>query len=263
VRVCTWNIQLGLRLDAVLDAVRSRGDFKDLDLLCLQEASVHSGRPDAASIAEAMGPSYDYFQATAQMHRGFEQANALIWRRDSFQQPRQPQVVPLNTSTPANLRRLERTLLRAIAPQRRIAIRAESRELRVYVVHLDVIGFTHKIEQLRAVIADMAARPPVPLTLVAGDLNTFGPPGLQLWRKLGAAAAEAGLVEVTREVKRTHWTSQKLDAIFARSDAPLASRAWALNLRASDHQPVFADIGHPSIGTTPLPSPPPSGGGGC
>ena len=41
-RVCTWNIQLGLRLDAVLDAVRTRADFKDLDLFCLQEASVHS-----------------------------------------------------------------------------------------------------------------------------------------------------------------------------------------------------------------------------
>jgi endonuclease/exonuclease/phosphatase family metal-dependent hydrolase len=42
--VCTWNIQLGLRLDAVVDAVRSRDDFRGLDLLCLQEASVHGGR---------------------------------------------------------------------------------------------------------------------------------------------------------------------------------------------------------------------------
>jgi endonuclease/exonuclease/phosphatase family metal-dependent hydrolase len=175
------------------------------------------------------------------MRRGLEQANALVWRRETFQ-PGEPQVVPLNSSAPANLRRLERTLLKAIAPQQRIALRAESSELRVYVVHLDVIGFTHKIEQLRAVIADMAGRPQVPLTLVAGDLNTFGPPGLQLWRKLGATAAEAGLVEVTREVKRTHWTSQKLDAIYACSEVSLASRAWALNLHASDHQPVFADI---------------------
>ena len=33
-RACTWNIHLGLRLDAVLDAVRTRADFKDLDLFC-------------------------------------------------------------------------------------------------------------------------------------------------------------------------------------------------------------------------------------
>jgi len=240
-RVCTWNIQLGLRLDAVLDAVRTRADFKDLDLFCLQEASVHSGRTDSARIAEAMGPGYEYFQVTAQVHRGLEQANALVWRHETFQ-PGQPKVVSLSSSTAANMRRLERTLLRAIAPQRRIAIRAESSDLRVYVVHLDVIGYEHKIEQLRAVIADMAARPHVPLTIVAGDLNTFGPPGLRLWRKLAATAEEAGLVEVTREVKRTHWTSQKLDAILAHADAPLASRPWALNLRASDHQPVFAEL---------------------
>lgn len=239
--MCTWNIQLGLRLDAVLNTVRSRADFRGLDLLCLQEASVHSGRPDAARIAEAMGPGYAQFQVTAQVRRGLEQANALIWRREKFQ-PGQPQVVSLDTSTSTNIRRLERTLLRAISPQQRIAIRAESPDLRVYVVHFDVIGFTHKIEQLRAVVADMATRPQVPLTLVAGDLNTFGPPALQLWRRLAATANDAGLLEVTREVRRTHRTSQKLDAIFAHADAPLTSRAWSLNLRASDHQPVFADI---------------------
>lgn len=240
-RVCTWNIQLGLRLDAVVDAVQTQADFKGLDLLCLQEASIHSGRPDAAVIAEAMGSGYEHFQVTAQLRHSLEQANALIWHRQTFQ-PGAPQVVPLTSSALEKMTRIERTLLRAIAPQRRIAVRAESSDLRVYVVHLDVIGFRHKIEQLRMVIADMAARPPVPVTLVAGDLNTFGPPGLQLWRKLAAAAAEAELVELTREIRRTHWTSQKLDAIFVRADSPFTSRAWALNLRASDHRPVFADI---------------------
>jgi endonuclease/exonuclease/phosphatase family metal-dependent hydrolase len=109
------------------------------------------------------------------------------------------------------------------------------------VVHLDMIGFAHKIEQLRAVITDDEARPRVPLTVVAGDLNTFGPPGLQLWRQLAATAAGAGFVDVTREVARTHWTAQKLDAIFLRAGA-FSSRAWALDIRASDHRPVFADI---------------------
>ena len=194
---------------------------------------MHAGRLDAARIAEALGAGYNYFQATAQLRRGVEQANALIWRRDVFD-PGQPEIVSL--SSPALLRsptsvrmsRAERTLLRAIAPQKRIAIRAESAALRVYVVHLDVIGFTHKLEQFRAVIADMAARPPVPVTLVAGDLNTFGPPAWQLWRRLHTAAREAGLVEVTTDVRRTHWTAQKLDAIFVRTPNPLEARSWAL-----------------------------------
>jgi endonuclease/exonuclease/phosphatase family metal-dependent hydrolase len=241
VRVCTWNIQLGLHLDAVLAAVHGKQDFHGLDLFCLQEASVHDGRPDAARIAEAMGRGYDHVQVTAQVRRGLPQANALIWRRQAFE-PGEPQIVSLSNPAVAKLTRAERTLLRAIAPQQRIAVRAESAALRVYVVHLDVIGFTHKLEQFRAVIADMAARPPVPVTLVAGDLNTFGPPAWQLWRRLHTAAREAGLVEVTTEVRRTHWTAQKLDAIFVRTPNPLAARSWALNLRASDHQPVFADI---------------------
>jgi endonuclease/exonuclease/phosphatase family metal-dependent hydrolase len=240
VRVCTWNIQLGLRLETVIEAVAGHPDFKNLDLLCLQEASIHLGRNDAALIAEAMGPGYGHFQATAQLHRGREQANALVWRRDDFE-PGEPQIVSLVNHALAKVPPAERMLLRALAPQRRIAIRAESPSMRVYVVHLDMIGFAHKIEQLRAVITDDEARPRVPLTVVAGDLNTFGPPGLQLWRQLAATAAGAGFVDVTREVARTHWTAQKLDAVFLRAGA-FSSRAWALDIRASDHRPVFADI---------------------
>lgn len=239
-RVCTWNIQLGLKLDAIVDAVRTRTEFKGLDLFCLQEASIHQGRHDAALIAEAMGAGYHHFQATAQLRRGQEQANALIWRRGAFE-PTDPHIVSLANPVLAKMSRAERTLLLAVAPQRRIAIRAESPAMRVYVVHLDVIGFAHKVEQLRAVITDNAARPRVPLTLVAGDLNTFGPPGLKLWRKLAATAADAGLVDVTREIGRTHWTAQKLDAIFVQAGV-FTSRAWTLHVRASDHHPVFADI---------------------
>lgn len=248
--MCTWNIQLGLRLGAVIDAARGRDDFRGLDLLCLQEASVRAGRTDAARIAEALGAGYGHFQATAQVRRGVEQANALIWRRDAFD-PDEPEIVSLSSSAKARgstsepMSRAERTLLRAIAPQQRIAIRAESAALRVYVVHLDMIGFAHKLEQLKAVITDMAARPKVPVTVVAGDLNTFGPPGLQLWRRLAAAATAAGMVDVTRDVRRTHWTAQKLDAIFVRAEQPFTSRAWTLDLKASDHQPVFVEAEFP------------------
>ncbi|GAC1638332.1 MAG: hypothetical protein NVS9B11_02430 [Candidatus Dormibacteraceae bacterium] len=239
-RVCTWNIQLGLKLDAIVHAVRTRPDFKGLDLFCLQEASIHGGRDDAAVITEAMGTGYRHFQATAQLSRGQEQGNALIWRRGAFE-PTDPSILSLTNSVLAKMPRVERTLLRAIAPQQRIAIRAESPAMRVYVVHLDVIGFKHKVEQLRAVITDNAARPRVPLTVVAGDLNTFGPPGLQLWRRLAATTADAGLVDVTRKIGRTHWTAQKLDAIFVKSGV-FTSRAWTLDVHASDHHAVFADI---------------------
>jgi len=225
----------------VIEAVRHRPDFRDLDLFALQEASVHDGRADAKVIAEAMGDGYSWFQATAQLFRGREQANALIWKRGVFD-PEPLEVVTLASMDDAPLTRMERALLRAVPPQKRIAIRAESRDLRVYVMHLDVVGFSHKLEQFRTVVRDMNARPRVSRTLLAGDMNTFGPPSLQPWRRLRAAAHEAGLTEVTQHLRRTHWTAQKLDAIYVGGESPQTSRAWTLRLRASDHFPVFADI---------------------
>ena len=236
--VCTWNIQLGRRLGAILDAVGTLRDSRHLDLLALQEASVHDGKPDAEAIARALGPAYSYFQATAQMRRGREQANALVWRRGMFE-GRSHGVVSLSDFPTPSMSRTERALLRAIPPQRRIAIRAESTSLRVYVMHLDVVGFTHKLEQFRAILDDMAARPHVALTVVAGDLNTFGPP--QLWRRIRDSAHDAGLVELTRGLRRTHWTAQKLDAIYVRGAAGV-HQAWTVNVHASDHLPVFAEF---------------------
>jgi endonuclease/exonuclease/phosphatase family metal-dependent hydrolase len=241
VRICTWNILLGRRLGSVLEAVRAYQDFHRLDLFAIQEASLHDGRPDAEAIAEAMGDGYAYFQATAQVIRGREQANAIIWRRGMFER-HSPQVVSLSGLPTPRMTGAERTLLRAVPPQRRIAIRAESAQLRAYVMHLDLIGFAHKLEQFRAIISDMAARPPVPLTVVAGDLNTFGPPRLQLWRRIRATAHDAGLVELTRGVRRTHWTAQKLDAIYVHGSIASTHHAWTVNVRASDHLPVFAEV---------------------
>ena len=240
-RICTWNILLGLRLGAVVDAVRKRQDFHGLDLFALQEASVHDGRPDAETIAEAMGGEYAWFQATAQLFRGREQANALIWKRGVFE-PEPLEVVTLASMAETRLHRAERALLRAVPPQKRIALRAESKDLRVYVMHLDVVGFAHKLAQFRSVIHDLNARPDVRRTLLAGDMNTFGPPSLHPWRRLREAAHEAGLTEVTQHLRRTHWTSQKLDAIYVHGEPSHAPHAWTLRLRASDHFPVFADI---------------------
>jgi len=239
--MCTWNIQMGLRLEAVLDAVGSHPDFAKVDLFALQEASIHDGRPDADAIARVLGPEFRSFQATAQMLRGRDQGNALIWRSKVFE-PSAPEVVALTNAGAIRMTRAERTLLRAIPPQRRIALRAESASMRVYVVHLDVIGFTHKLEQFGAVVADMQARPAVQLTLLAGDLNTFGMPRLQMWRRIRAAAKSAELVELTKAVRRTHWTSQKLDAIYMKGGSAFQYHAWALKVRGSDHLPVFADI---------------------
>src|SRR2546430_16339551 len=147
---------------------------------------MHGGPRAAEAIAEAMGDRSSCFQATAQLFRGREQANALIWRRGLFDES--PEVVSLSDLPAVHLTRAERTLLRAIPPQRRIAIRAESDALRVYVMHLDVVGFTHKLEQFRAILTRMTSRHAVTLPLISGDLNTSGPQRLRLWRRIRTAA---------------------------------------------------------------------------
>ena len=239
--MCTWNILLGVRLASILEAVRDRPDFRDLDLFALQEASVHDGRPDAQAIAAALGPGYEFFQATAQLFRGRVQANALIWRRGLFSADAL-HVLSLDEVDTRRFTRVERAILRAIPPQKRIAIRAESADLRVYVMHLDVVGFTRRLEQFRAIVTDMSDRAPVALTLIAGDLNTIGPPRLQMWRRIRETAHEANLIELTRGVRRTHWTAQKLDAIYAAGEIAPRHRAWTRAIRASDHLPVFAEF---------------------
>ena len=242
-RICSWNVQLGRKLDSILDLIGREPSFQGIDLLALQEASIHGGVPDANAIAGRLGEGYEWYQATAQQRAGQHQANALIWRRGQLDDgAAEPQIIPLQGAPGIDVGPPERLLLRVIPPQTRIAIRAEALHLRVYVAHLDVVGFTHKLEQFRAVLSDMTERPPVPLTLVAGDLNTFGPVRPHLWGRIAEAAAAAGLVNLTTTVSRTHWTGQKLDAIYASSSVPFSHRAWTVDTHASDHLPVFADI---------------------
>ncbi len=241
-RVCSWNIQYGQRLEEILDTVASEPSFRTVDVLALQEASVHGGVTDAEAIAARLGSGFGHFQASAQKRRGLDQANGLIWRRRVLHPDDPPGVLPLPESPTIEVGNPERLLLRVIPPQTRMAVRAESPAVRIYVVHLDVLGFTHKLEQFRAVLSDMVSRPQVPLTLLAGDLNTFGPVRPHLWRRIASAADAAGLVNLTSDVQRTHWTGQKLDAIYASSRVPMTHRSWTVGVHASDHLPVFADI---------------------
>src|SRR5437867_849496 len=78
-RVCTWNIQLGARLDTIVAALKREPDFARLDLLALQEASIHQQREDAQVIAAALGDTYACSQVTAHHLGKWAQANALVW----------------------------------------------------------------------------------------------------------------------------------------------------------------------------------------
>jgi endonuclease/exonuclease/phosphatase family metal-dependent hydrolase len=249
-RLCTWNIQMGRRLDHLLALLELHTDFDGLDLLALQESSEHGHRTDAFRFARALGPHYEFLQVTAHVLRGQTQANALIWNSRRVQIG-EHHVLGLPHHREVVLPRAEHALLRALPQQKRNSLvvegRADGESLRIYVVHLDVVGFAHKREQFARVLSDAGQRPPVDTTLIAGDLNTFGTGKRPSWAPLRAAAMGEQFVDLTKEIP---WTQavrslrlhQKLDAVFARQSHPAKHRAWTLDVHGSDHIPVFVEL---------------------
>jgi endonuclease/exonuclease/phosphatase family metal-dependent hydrolase len=244
-RLCTWNVQLGLRLERVVETFAGS---QGLDLVALQEVSEHRGVADARRVAEALGREYDFRQTPVQSLRGAVQGNALVWNRKRFQGACAAGF-GLPSMALAGLPEWERRLLGRLREQARGAVFVEglvdSTAVRVYSVHLDVVGFAHRRRQLSAVLEHDAAAAPVDLAVIAGDLNTFGPAALPAWRGVRAVAAEAGFADITAEIPWTHragWVRQKLDAVLARSRPSLHHRAWTLPTDASDHLPVFVEL---------------------
>lgn len=233
---CTWNLELGHRLDLILEAVRSQPDFRRAAVLFLQEASRHES-DDAAAIAAALGPQFRWRQEQVHILRGAPQGNALVW--DSH--------------------RLDLSAMRgfqlptsALAGQSRGALSADGRldgstSVRLISAHLDVLGFEHRSRQLGAVLDAARAEPRPQLTLIGGDFNTFGIHGVPSWARLRGEAVARGFTELTANVP---WTQrhralrvrQKLDAIFAATAGGAQHDAWAMPIDASDHLPVFAEI---------------------
>jgi endonuclease/exonuclease/phosphatase family metal-dependent hydrolase len=235
-RVASWNVQLGLRLADVLQGV---GRLGHPALLALQEVSEHDGRPDADRFACRLGGDYQAYQATAQHVRGKPQANALVWDTRRFEAV-SSEVVDLPMPAGRMLRRLPESRRNALL----IEGRFEGRTLRVYTVHLDVLGIVHKHVQLLAVLEDADRRHPVDVTLIAGDLNTYGLRGRPRWAGLRMLVEGHGFEDVTVDVGWTHRARggirQKLDALLVRPPG-LDWRARAEPLDGSDHIPIVAE----------------------
>lgn len=256
IRLCTWNIEFGLGLNAILDALETCDDFDDIDLLALQEASIHGDVEDARLIATTLGAHYGHYQLTAQRIDGRVQANALVWNQRRVRVLSKGSV-KLPQMHEVKLSRTERTFLRALTPQQRISIMVDGQigrvRVRVYVAHLDVIGYHHKRQQFMRVLEDTQTRPPADLIIIAGDLNTFRLlRSRPKWMQLEAAAQAAGFKDLTSEIRWTHAIRprslprlryrQKLDAIFVKYTRACAYRSWSLDVAGSDHIPVFAEI---------------------
>jgi endonuclease/exonuclease/phosphatase family metal-dependent hydrolase len=138
--------------------------------------------------------------------------------------------------------------MRTLPQTRRNAVVMEARiqhqRIRLYAVHLDVFGISHKHAQLAHILADASAQEPVDLVLIAGDMNTYGIAGRPRWSELRRLAQAAGFEELTVRVGWTHrglGVRQKLDAIFA-APRGIPHRTWRLSLPGSDHIPVLLEL---------------------
>jgi endonuclease/exonuclease/phosphatase family metal-dependent hydrolase len=235
-RIATWNVAFCHRLPVVLESVRA---LPSPDLISMQELSIHHGRHDAEAIASQLGTTWRFEQVTAQVVAGREQANGILWdsRRIELESL---DTIELPTPSGRIMRRLPR--------QRRNAVVANLRlgevRLRLYAVHLDVFGVTHRHAQLARVLDDASRRATADLTLIAGDMNTYGIAGRPRWTELRRLADAASFEELTTGIgwtQRALGVRQKLDAVFA-SPRGLPHRAWRLTLPGSDHIPVLVEL---------------------
>src|SRR5713101_5164238 len=175
-RLATWNVEFGHRLARVL---KSLDALPRLDLVALQELSVHEGRPDAEVMARRLGPDWKWAQITAQVVSGRPQANGFLWNArtvDAFD----VQAVNLPTPSGRVMRALPQTRRNAVVMETRI----DHRWVRVYAVHLDVFGITHKHAQLSHYFVYATFRESADVTVNDDDMNTYGIGGCLRWSEL-------------------------------------------------------------------------------
>jgi endonuclease/exonuclease/phosphatase family metal-dependent hydrolase len=217
VRLATYNIQLGQRLDRVARVLGREPALRDADILALQEA-------DEAAVERLAGRDfgYAYFAASRHPTTGRNFGPALLSRWPILDHAK----VELPGSTRSG--RLLRVAVRTTLMVHGIRVRC-------YSIHLSTLWETSargQDDQARAIVHD-AEQAPLP-TLVIGDLNRRGAAGV---------FQRHGYQWLTRAVGPTHYI-WSFDHIFARGmgGAHLNSGLVATALEASDHKAVFAEI---------------------
>jgi endonuclease/exonuclease/phosphatase family metal-dependent hydrolase len=248
-RLCSWNIHLGLELERVLSAVRGNGHFQDLDVLLLQEASVHEGQTDAERIAEALGPSYQALQRNVDRLHGQVRGLGLVWNTAAFQ-PASTDLLPLPHVKASVLLRRHRYWLHPLRLRPRSALVVEglatAGQLRIYDIHLSPVGFTFQTVQLATILRDAAHRSPCDVLALAGDFNSLRL-DRRRWAAWFAARQAEGFVNASQDVEWTFRSPslpvrQKLDNALIRGDG-LVCRAHSPAIPGSDHLPLFVSVG--------------------
>jgi endonuclease/exonuclease/phosphatase family metal-dependent hydrolase len=218
IRIVTFNIKLGRRIDRAIEVLRS-DSLRDADILALEEMD------DAGvdRIARALRLNYVYYPGSIHPtdHRYFGPAVLTRWPIERSWK--------LFLPHKSRLRHQQRTATVA-------ELRLRGRRIRVYAVHLETpfrFSDAARKDQVRTILADAAGfNGPV---VIAGDFNSYG---------IGPFLVRHGYRWLTARLDPTisifSW-----DHIFVRhlSRARPASAGVVRQVHgASDHRPVWAVV---------------------
>lgn len=216
-RVVTFNVEYGQRIDRAIQGLSSHPALRGADVLVLQE--VHA--PGVDQIARALGMNYVYFPASRDKRSGRDMGNAILspW----------PIEEPRKLLLPHTSRLIHRARAAVTA-----LVETNGWSVRVYSVHLgSPLGISggKRREQAEVVLADAEANPgPV---IVAGDFNSHG---------IGELLTKRGYVWATESIGHTVGPFC-FDHVFVRGLPASVTAGVAREVEdASDHRPVWAEL---------------------
>ncbi len=247
--ICTWNISFGNQIETVAQTFDNSA-FKNIDVIALQEASIHNGVEDAKFLAQSLGRDFDSFQVKAQVSKRKDQANGFIFNNKTFKVTSKDSLV-LPDYASAKLGKTEYALKHVLPKEVRNCVILEGikggKTVRIYNTHFDMIGFELKRKQLLSIMDIDALKKPADLVLITGDFNTFRVLRYPKWKKFNQDANKLGFYDITEHIEWTFHKKliryrQKLDIIFLKKNKSVSYNAALEFYPGSDHFPVFCSI---------------------
>jgi endonuclease/exonuclease/phosphatase family metal-dependent hydrolase len=240
-RVMTWNIDHGAKLDRIVTGIAAN----PADLCLLQEVDWNTARTGerdvGAELARRLRLNGSYgieFEELSQGHAAYIGQATLtrlpVRRSRVLRFERQSGFWKPHGWIPSSIPFLQRRLGNRIALVTELDFNGKL--LVVYNAHLESrsAGFIQE-HQLDEIVQDAGQYPSSTLIIVGGDLNTKYLPSLFL-RKLERDGFQSALGE---RVERTHRIAMALDWIFTKGPVELSGGSARRDIKGSDHYPVY------------------------
>ncbi len=229
-RVVSWNIELGRKVDEAATELRTRDELAAADIVLVQEMD-----PDGvARLAELMEMDFRYEWTD---HHPFTKApfgNAVLSRWEMG-----PAIaVPLPHSVP--LAGVGRCAVMA-------TVSVDGSKVQAASVHLEtaILPLRLRMAQVATMVDRLADGTPEPL-VVGGDFNTAS---IRSVRRTDAAMADAGLIRLTSAGTPTFRRFNReftLDHLYGEG-VKVRDSGVLPDAEGSDHFPIWAEVAMPDL----------------